>query len=345
MSEPETSLLKERWRWIETHRREIATALNQLSNGMTRQDRILLRRLARWFCGNKGYETAIRRPDVLAVCLPFIRGDMSEKPCQADLERAVRIGFCSIGGTNFNRGRLLRLFLYPAIILAAMAMLTVFFSGAIIPHFESVFDEFEIELPRLTVIVFQIARLVRGSWMIVFGCLVGLAGFVLLMNLLTSGRRNVAESWLDQQFKTTRNAAAGWAWHLAMLLDSGLARTSAIEIAGNAQNNHWLKSACQTWLRDQSASEVLDESARSPAFAQRFHLIHATLGLDNRAAQADLLKEIATYYTAHNRTIGAWWVRWLVSFLLWVLVAAIVLVVFALYGPMVSLISGLSGGF
>jgi len=277
--------------------------------------------------------------------LPFIQGGMNEKPRQADLERAVRIGFCTIGGTNFNRGRLLRLFMYPAIILAAIAMLTVFFSVAIIPNFQSVFWEFEIGLSGLTELVLLIARLVRSSWVIVLGCLTGLAGFVLLMNLLTNGRRNVAESWLDQQFKTTRNAAAGWSWHMAMLLDSGLGRTSSIEIAGDSQKNQWLKKACQTWIRDRTTSDVPEGSAHSPAFVQRFHLIHTTLGIDNHAAQVDLLKEIATYYTARNRMIGAWWVRWLVSFLICVLVVAIVLVLLALFGPMISIVSGSSGVF
>lgn len=344
MSLPDTSLLKERWDWIETHRREIAAALNQVSNGMPRQDRVSLRRLARWFSGNGGYEIAIRRPDVLAVCLPFIHGDLSEKPGPADFQHAVRIGFCTMSRTMFNRNRLQQLFLYPSIIVAAIAMLAVFFSVAIIPNFQSIFFEFELRLPRLTEIVLQIALVVRSSWIIVLVCVIGLVGFVLLMNLLTSGRRNVAESWLDHKFKSTRNAVAGWAWHMAMLHDSGLDRTSAIEIAGNSQNNLWLKSACQTWLRDRSASKDPYGSATAPAFDQRFHLIHTTLDIDNRAAQIELFKEIATYYTANNRTIVSWWASWLVSFLLFVLVNAIVLVVVALYEPMISLISGLQGG-
>ena len=337
-------MLKERWAWIETHRREIATALNQLSNGMPWQDRNALRRLARWFSGNGGYDTAIRRADVLAMCLPFIKSDLVEKPVQADFQHAVRIGFCTVARTNFNRNRLQQLFLYPSIIVAAIAMLTVFFSVAIIPYFQSVFWEFELRLSGLTEIVLQIALVVRSSWIIVLVCVVGLVGFVQLMNLLTSGRRNVAESWLDHKIKSARNAAAGWAWHMAMLLDCGLSRTSAIEIAGNSQNNHWLKNACQTWLCDRSASKDPFGSVMPPTFDQRFHLIHTTLDIDNRAAQVDLFKEVATYYTAGNRTIAAWWARWLAAFLLFCLVAAIGLVVLALYGPMISLVSGLTGG-
>ena len=242
-----------------------------------------------------------------------------------------------------HAGRLLRLFLYPAMILAAMAVLTVFFSIAIIPHFESAFDEFGIELPKLTNLVFKLAWLVRISWMFIFGFLAGLAGLAFLMNALTSGRRVVGESWLDQRFKTMRNAAAGWAWHLAMLFESGIGSTNAIMVAGNSQNNLWVKRACQNWIHDQTASTFSDGIARSPEFSNRFHLIHTTLGVDHQAAQVDLLKEIATYYWARGRSIGDWWIQWAVSILIWVLVATIVLVVFALYLPMMAIVSGLTG--
>ena len=150
MSTLEASVLQERWSWIAAQRGEIATALRQLSTEMPRPDRVLLRRLARWFSGNEGFEAAIKRPDVLAVCLPLVQGTIGDKPSQAEIGYAVRIGFCSIGRTLSTRGRLLSLLLYPAMILAALAGLTVFFSVAIIPHFESVLNDFGIDLPRLT---------------------------------------------------------------------------------------------------------------------------------------------------------------------------------------------------
>lgn len=342
MSTPGTSQLQARWNWIESHRGEIANALQQLSKEMPRQDRILLTRLAGWFAGKAGFEAAIKRPDVLAICLPLIQGNFGDESSQADIERAVRIGFCSIGQTLSTRGRLWSLFLLPALVVAAMAVLAVFFSVAIIPQFQAVLEDFGIELPKLTNLLFKLAWVVRSSWAFLFGCLVAFAGLAMFMNALTSGRRIAGESWLEQRFKTTRNAVAGWAWHLALLLDAGITTDDAIEIAGDSQSKSWLKRACQNWIRQHSHT-TSDENSISPSFGRRYRLIQTTLGIDNQAAQVDLLKEVATYYWARNRTIGDWWIEWLIAILFWIFVGVIVLAVFALYSPMLSVISGLTG--
>ena len=76
MSTLEASLLQERWSWIAAQRGEIATALRQLSAEMPRPDRVLLRRLARWFAGNAGFSVedfanvaVARAVDVPVYCL------------------------------------------------------------------------------------------------------------------------------------------------------------------------------------------------------------------------------------------------------------------------------------
>lgn len=320
-------------------------ALRQLGTEMPRQDRILLKRLARWFSGRPGLEAAIKRPDVLAICLALIQGnDGGHKPSPAEIGSAVRVGFCSIGRTLSTRGRLLRLFFYPAMLLAAMALLTVVFSTTIIPSFEQTFDDFGIELSRLTTLLFKLAWVVRYCWVFVFSCLAGFAVLAFLMNALTSGRRVVGTSWLDQRCKTSRNAVAGWAWHLAMLLDAGFVSTRAVEIAGNSQHKYWLKRVCRKWVTNQSEAKVSVGIAPLSGFEHRYPLIHTTLGVDNHDAQVDLLKEIAAYYWDRNRAIGDWWMQWAVSILIWVLVGAIVLAVFALYSPMLWIVTGLMPG-
>ncbi len=303
----------------------------------------MLGRLATWFSGQAGLDAALKSPDVLAICLPLVRGDSAHSPSQTDITSAVRVGFCSIGRRLSTRGRLLRLFFLPAMILVTMAALTVLFSVTIIPQFESIFDDFGIEPPKLTWLVFKLAWVVRNGWLMALGCLAGIAALACLMSAATRSRRVVGESWLEQRCKTTRNATAGWAWHVAMLLESGIAMTNAIEIAAKSQFNRWVQRACRNWINSNS-TQMSGGSSRSPEFGSRFPLIQTSLGVNNRAAQVDLLREISTYYWDRNRAMGDWWIQWLVSILIWILVTMIVLLVVSLYAPMFAIISGLTWG-
>lgn len=334
------SRLQECWSWIDAQRGDISSALTRLAMNMPSDDRAILSQLARWFAGKAGFEKAITHPDILAVCVPLIeiKGPTASP---SEIERAVRIGFCSIARTRSTKGRVLNLILYPALLFLAMFALAIFFSLFIIPYFESIFVDFGIELPKMTMILFKLAWLVRASWIFVLGFMVAALVFVYLANVFTRDRRSVGESWLDERCKSTRTTAAGWAWHMAMLLESGFSVPKAVEVADYSQNKNWLKRASRKLVGDQQS---LSEEVNDSLFGDRHRLLETTLEVNNPVAQVSLFKEIATYYWTCNRTIGEWWMQWSVSALFWLFAVAIVLVVFFLYMPLLAIVSGLTGG-
>ena len=340
MSTDRSSRLQECWSWIDAQRGEIGSALNRLAIEMPSGDREVLSQLSRWFSGKAGFEKAIARPDVLAVCVPLIE-IKGPTVAPAEIERAVRIGFSSIARTRSTKGRVLNLILFPALLILAMSVLAIFFSIFIIPYFESIFLEFGIELPTLTRVLFKLARLIRATWMFVLGFIVGAIVLVYLANGFTIDRRSAGESWLDERCKSTRTTAAGWAWHMAMLLESGLSVPNAVEVAGNSQSKNWLKRASRKWVdHRQSPSQKVNGSM----FGKRLRLLDTTLDINHPVAQVSLFKEIATYYWTCNRTIGEWWMRWSVSALFWLFAVAIILVVYFLFVPLLAIVGGLTGG-
>lgn len=336
MSNTATSLMIQRWDWIDDNREKIVLALNQLAKGMPNRDRKLLKDLSGWFANHATYEQAILRPDVLAICAPLVRAS-AEGDSQSKIDQAVRIGFSSVVRSQSTRGRVTDLVLYPALLLVAMAAITVFFSVLIIPHFQFMFAEFGIELSDATKFVLKFAMLVKSVWLVVVVVFTLLGAVALLMNFVSRQNLAAGESWLDQQLRSPRVKVANWAWHMATLLDSGFSVQESVGIAGNAQRRGWLNQACRQWASS-------DGSKTNELFDGRFRLMETTLQVENHDAQISLFREAATYYWSRNRMIFEWWSRWFVSLLFWLFFSVVVICVFALLGPVFAVTTGVSGG-
>ena len=57
-----------------------------------------------------------------------------------------------------------------------------------------------------------------------------------------------------------------------------------------------------------------------------------------------LLQQVADYYWDRNRSIGDWWIQWLVSAMLCMVGLLILMGVLSLFMPLLAIVSGLTGG-
>lgn len=101
--------------------------------------------------------------------------------------------------------------------------------------FEEMFVEFGIELPRSTKAVLELTQWVRqwGAWMLAWqvGLSTAMALAYWIINRSGRNRRPGNLNWIDQQWMSTRNAMACWAWHLSLLLEAGIGQVKAEQIA------------------------------------------------------------------------------------------------------------------
>ncbi len=159
--------LERRWIAIDGVRREIAAEIDLMSKELPGEAGRQLRLVRDWFVSSSGLNDAIRRPDVFAFCLPLLKSEQQEIST-SDVTQAVRIGLGSLIQNASSGRRWFRILIYPVLLIVAAMLLAFGFSFWIAPEFEAMFDEFGIELPGLTRLVFAWSSFTRHwGWLLV----------------------------------------------------------------------------------------------------------------------------------------------------------------------------------
>ena len=347
--------LRDRWEAIQRIGPVLADELDQMIEDSPGEGAHRLRQLSRWFRGPADYDDALARPDVLAMCLPLIAGgpDGVTEITRSATAAAARSGFCRLMSRPISISRrLARKLTYPIILVVAGWIIWFSFCLGVAPEFETFFDEFGIELPVPTKLIFGMAGFIRQWWWLMLILPVVFLGLAWYFNR-TAGNQLVSQSsWLDQKMMSARRALANWSWHLSLLLEAGVAESSAIKLAGLTSNKTWLRQLCSDWSRRSaivnSSAASRDQSAEVPVppFIRndKFQLLNTALSLPDEPAKVLLLREVSNYYYERSQVSGDWWVQWLVSIIIFLIFGMIFFVILSLFMPLVAIIGGLTGG-
>lgn len=334
--------LKEKWPIIDKHREAISTEIENMAQEERGSSANKLRILSKWFKQSRPFEDALKRADVLAICLPLCSSRTDEAGFHnSDIQSAIRTGFSSIVQNSSSSQHLMRATVYPLLILVAGLFLAIGFSCFVAPGFEEMFDEFGIQLPFATTIIMSCASFLR-RWAFVFVFwLVGGALLFWLFSYIENKRRQSHLSWLDNRMMGSRDALADWSWHLSLLLESGVAQPQAIWNAGYASGKAWLKQMSILW----SQPKQLTEGAKRSYLSGKYRLLDHALMIPNSDGKIQLLRRVATYYRSRNRNIGRWLISWLVLGIYWLIGFVAFFSLMAIFMPLVAIVSGLTGGF
>lgn len=347
---PDGERLADCWDAIANARHEMASELDQMAADLPGDGSRRLRSLSGWFRESATLENALHRPDVLAVCVPLMGNDTHHPFSKSDISRAARTGFCSIGRYVSVTRHVLRLLLYPILILFVVGLLGIACCFWVAKPFEDMYFEFGIGLPLLTEWVLGVASFVRQFWWAVLGLFVGLlVGTLLLFWLIQHHGRELRPanmSWIDQQLMSTRNALAGWAWHLSLLLEAGYSQHEGGMIAANATGKRWFRKA--RFLDREKLAAIDQRGDETPTthhslFQSKFEMLNGAVRLSPSDGKIAMLRQVANYYWDRNRSVGDWWIHWLISFMLWGLAGIIIVCVVALLMPMLFVVQGLYG--
>ncbi|MFG0290822.1 MAG: Type II secretion system F domain protein [Rhodopirellula sp. JB044] len=272
-----------------------------------------------------------------------------------------------------SRGqRILAVIAYPLVVMSVCTGILIFAGLLIVPTFEQMFDEFGLKLPFFTELLFRFANVIQSPFTYVV--LIALAAFVALAAWLRwgtnsplyarSSRRGTSVQFRPTAPRSARGTCADWAWHLSLLMRSGLSKADAIEIAGVASAQKWLCRGSRYWA---DAIRMGDNPFHGVTHFHRVpcHMLADALSIDIVLApqlqsepskpsatldspetlnqyQANILREIAELYWDRDRHVTIWRLGWVsplivfgVGFIIW-------FVVIALFAPLVSLITGLT---
>ena len=296
---------------------ELENITSQLSGFHRRRAQDLKARLRR-VCRT---EDVLRDVDLLRICFPLIGrsddlpvGDVQNSLCQVIYDPLP---------ASSTVWRLKPALVYPLLVLGICSLVLAAFSVLIAPTFERMFDEFGLTLPVPTEFAFVIARNLPFAF-----CILAALLLVFILAWVIDGirRRRLPSAtglipWVNS---SRRSAWAQCAWHLSMLLETGLAKHEAVHYAGQSNTTGWLRSG----LIAHALSSDENASIANPPL--------------DRSQQAAYLREVAAIFWERERSEVDSWLAWLTPMSVCLVGLIVGFFVVALFMPLVSLISGLS---
>jgi type IV pilus assembly protein PilC len=237
--------------------------------------------------------------------------------------------------------------LYPLFVIAAALLIFVLLAVTILPTFQKMFSEFELKLPYATRILLRISDLISHSPG--YFCLsllgVGIAGLGLrkLMTLIYPHLEASSSLGPLVSGNTSSVAAMGrFASTLAELLCIGTPLDQAISIAGRASQNLRIKIASDQMAIDIGTKGKFQADSN---VAHNFPLLirHALEAGPNGAPSIPLLRQVSALYFERVRHRLDWAAGLFAPLAIVGVGLLVAFIVIALFMPLISLITSLSG--
>jgi type II secretory pathway component PulF len=159
-----------------------------------------------------------------------------------------------------DRERALRaVFAYPALVLALLVMILVVFSFILIPQFEWLIVEMEVDVPPNTRVAFWMAR--YGVWLLVAAVVLFALLPPILVSLLGRQRWNSLVATLPLVGPARRwSSVVELARLAAIFVRQGLPLPDVLRLAGEANSDAVLADACDDLAADVEAGKPLGEA-------------------------------------------------------------------------------------
>lgn len=342
---------------IVQQRATVSAALLQASEQSVGQVKRQLFSLGQWFRQPLDRDRVLQAAPALMLCLAYSRDlandDWAEAGNQRPLDRnrlddAIRVVADSLAMRPTGQ-KLTSILAYPALLLFLCLVVCSFIATEIVPTFQSMFDEFGLQMPASTHFLFVISALIRGLlWpLLMLGIAIGMIRWVVLPMyrrwLMRTGR------WqhpLASPFRA-RQRWADWAEHVALLLQSGLSLGEASAVADHSRRGSRL---LRTHMPRVAVPAARDDSQQPPhtwtlrpgVLWPDYQLLASAISMPTGAGQVAKLQAIAAEYRDRQRgstiNLAVW-----VSPLFTILISGFIgFVIVSLFGPLVGLITGLT---
>lgn len=237
-----------------------------------------------------------------------------------------------------------RALIYPTVVLAAVAGLTAFLLGGVIPQFAEIFSSLSLRLPAATIALIRASALVRTTWPFLATGAAGVALLLWSVARSTRGRvwRDTALLRLPLLGDIIRHlATARFAAHVRLLHNAGIPILDALDTGANltghtvlAQN---LRAAREAVAAGQPLSAALPKDHQFPPF------VVPTLRAGETSGQlGDALRHIETYAAtrAKERLLTA--LALLEPALIALLTTIVGFVALSFFLPLMQLLGGLN---
>ncbi len=309
---------------------EISAAILRVASQLPRARRRSWQSLSKWFAQGPTPQQVLHRAEALAICLPLLTTAAGDELPNWEIDEAVRQ---AVDGDCSQRGQRYVLFqglIYPCSVLLICTVILLCFCLFLVPEFDSMFQDFQLELPMLTHALILLSRFLRQWGGLLFGTMA-----VLILLLVWIGKRYFSH-WMCSK----RDAMGIWARHVSLLLRAGLSDEQAVHTAGQASKHGWVSQQSQYWASQlRQGQRPFD----GPVYAgsQPVAMIGFAMRSATPQARSEWLDEVVKMYRERDRFRWHAWMAWSTPLVILATGGMIALFVIALFLPMLGLFHGL----
>lgn len=298
------------------------------------------------------------RRELITVCDLLQQGDAAQAVEHLESLPEYWIPLLSAASSSADPGLVLREFLresqaadelrrqwwlalaYPTTVVAIATAVLVALAIYIIPSFQAIYSDFGLTLPRSTMLVLQASQWIASPvGMVVIAIAIVLLALVALGPRLQPSRSSGVNRLFGRLFGRS-TALAQFTRFTADLMAAGIDAPQSLRIASSANRRARLRKA--GWqLADRLEAGAPVGKFAVPAIPET--MIHALQSDLPLAARTRLLKELSRCYADRVRNTLSWTRGILEPVAIFVVGGLVVVVVLALFVPLVDLINNLVG--
>jgi general secretion pathway protein F len=245
-------------------------------------------------------------------------------------------------GTELKRKLWLSL-AYPVLTVVIAMVLLFFVSAVLVNQFERIYLDFNIPLPRLTVGLMMLSRFVNSGWapILIFGGALLTGWLAARFFLSPPARRALAGRIPLLGTVWSATSLAEYCHLLALLLESELPLPEALRLTGEGVQDADIDASCRVMAGQVESGQTLSQAMEK---RRRFPLGLARLvrWAESEKSLPEVLHMAGAMYESRARTQSIF-VGTVLNVLCVLLVLGMVMVVPALFLPLITLISRLSG--
>ena len=238
-------------------------------------------------------------------------------------------------------------FVYPLILTLILIAVLVLLSLTVVPTFSKMFGEFQLKLPAPTILVFGFASFVTNHpYQFVTAILFSLIAAVVCVRL--SGRLlQILETVKPIGFftagsKSNRAAMARFADTFSAAIRIGMPKEDAIDVAGIASHRFQYRLRASQLARELRNGENVLQGSRVAHVFPPMLLSAAKVGTNDQP-NFRVLEQVAALYRSRSSSSQSWLDQGLGPLFMVALGGLVGFIVIALFMPLISLVTSLSG--
>ncbi len=241
------------------------------------------------------------------------------------------------------QGLIKKTMVYPIMVLVVAVVVVIVMLTYIVPTFMDMFNDMDIDMPKITLAVVAASDFLKARWYIVLGVAIALFVFFKWFSQTATGEKMLAKAAIKIPLLadlTTKQNSAKFARNLSTMLAAGISMPDAVEIVAETMGNKFyqetMHDARQDVMQGVPLSQPLEKSGLFPPMV--YHMVR--IGEETGNIE-NMLDTLAEYYEEEVETATAALMAALEPLMIIGLAGICMTIIGAVMAPMAAMYTGL----